>query len=583
MSELLKDLHVSALTYVGESASPNPPANASKYKRFSIPYNPNRHCLGYIEGPAASLIKNTRNDRGYVTRLWRNIENSDDFQEGMKCATIVGELDHPEERVDYSLANGAIILTDWEIREDEGILWARFAILDNPRGRDLLAYVKFGTVLGVSSRGLGDEIVQNGRTIIDPDTYEFYCFDVVAFPAAEVARQSYVEPDALKEAKSIPEAFSERVLTEASKCTDKQQLTNLQNVVESTSLDNKSELIEAIADKLSSLPEGTGSESTSSDEDEQDDEKQILLSNQASEDLAAKDAQINSLKEKLQKRGENAKYFRKIVQEQQTKITELEDAVSAGLGSLDTLTEETNKATDKLKLAENKLSEKSQMDEKLIANMVHRLRSNKLESLRAHRKMIKTAIKENNELLEKNNSLVNRIDSLEVMLKESAEKESSLKRKLESQLSHSQKALKESKVAESFRNHEISMLKRQLSESVEAGKDTSRKLESARNTVKEVKERLSVQEAASKKLLSDYVRKASIAAGIQYEAVVNQLPSNFKKEDADALIEKLAERQRRFDTLPISVTPSSTRVVEHTARGQADKNSFLFKALSQSN
>ena len=62
MPKEIQDIHMGQLQFVTEAA----PASG-KYKRYSIPNLEDRHCLGYLEGPAASLVKATRNDRKYPT------------------------------------------------------------------------------------------------------------------------------------------------------------------------------------------------------------------------------------------------------------------------------------------------------------------------------------------------------------------------------------------------------------------------------------------------------------------------------------------------------------------------------------
>lgn len=593
MSQLVKDLHVSGLRYVGESASANPPSNVSKYKRYSIPYMPNRHCLGYIEGPAASLTEDTRNGRGYILKLWQNVENSDDFKEGMKNATIVGELDHPEERIDYSLANGAVILTDWEIREDEGIVWARFAILDNQRGKDLLAYVKFGTVLGVSSRGLGDEIVQDGRTLIDPDTYEFYCFDVVAFPAAECARQTFVAVDALHEAKSVMEAFSERVLTEASKCSTKAQLIELQNVVESTSVADKAMLVEAISDKISSLPESAGDERTVGDEDDAADEKQILHSNYTDE-IKAKDSKIRSLEAKLKQVRENANFFRRTVQEQRKEIEDLEDAVNSGIESVDTIAADYEAVVASKESLEadfetfrNDSAKTVSQLESRVAKLQSKSRSNVIESKVNSESCARLAkqLREANEAREfaeaRADKLAKDLSESNRVIKTLRENVSKLERENKRNSGETQRVVTEAANEASRKDSKIRALQTELTAVTEAKESSEKIITELRESVKGKNERLRKAESYAKKMVIEYAKKAAMANGIRFEAVKAALPENFAKEDIDRVITTLSERQHKIDSLPITLSPISTRIVEHKSRANSDTgNAFVTRALS---
>lgn len=148
--------------------------------------------IGKIGGIGADSNEPTRNGRRYPLELWQNVEKSEYFVEGMKNRTIIGEADHPQERLDYSVTEGAVVLTKYEIQND-GKVYTEFDILDTMPGRTVKTYFDAGCKLGVSSRGLGEEVMRDGEKIIDPDNYQFYCFDVVAFPAVKSARMELIE------------------------------------------------------------------------------------------------------------------------------------------------------------------------------------------------------------------------------------------------------------------------------------------------------------------------------------------------------------------------------------------------------
>lgn len=156
-----------------------------------------RGVIGKIGGIGANSNEPTRNGRRYPLELWQNVEKSEYFVEGMKNRTLIGEADHPQERVDYSISEGAVVLTEYKIQND-GTVYTEFDILDTVAGRTVKTYFDAGCKLGVSSRGLGEEIMKEGEKIIDPDTYQFYCFDVVAFPAVKSARMELLESTSSK-------------------------------------------------------------------------------------------------------------------------------------------------------------------------------------------------------------------------------------------------------------------------------------------------------------------------------------------------------------------------------------------------
>lgn len=210
-----------------------------------------KHYIGRLEGPAADLINPTRNGRKYNLKLWRNVENSDDFKEGMETHTIFGEADHPEDRLETSIKQIAVCLRKFEIRESEGIVWCSFDILDTPNGRIIKELLDYGSKLGVSSRGSGEEITDEyGDTIIDPDTYLFICFDVVIMPAVKQARPTRVESKKLDN-----KCLIESIQTEIDNASTIQELNSMKSIIE-TSLPDNDSLIESINNKLTNISSG---------------------------------------------------------------------------------------------------------------------------------------------------------------------------------------------------------------------------------------------------------------------------------------------------------------------------------------
>ena len=76
------------------------------------------------------------------------------------------------------------------IKKEDGKYYGKFNILDTPCGRIVYTLAKAGFRLGVSSRGNGDYDEYTGE--VDPDSYDFTCFDVVVLPAVKDARMSLV-------------------------------------------------------------------------------------------------------------------------------------------------------------------------------------------------------------------------------------------------------------------------------------------------------------------------------------------------------------------------------------------------------
>lgn len=186
--------------------------------------------IGKIGGIGADANEATRNGRRYPLELWQNVEKSEYFIEGMENRCIVGECDHPNERVDYSIKEGAIVLTKYEIRND-GKVYTEFDILDTLPGRTLKTYYDAGCKMGVSSRGIGEEIMRNGEKIIDPDTYQFYCFDAVVFPAVKSARMELIESTSPKR-----QTLINSIKKEINNCTSLNECLYIEDMAKATNL-----------------------------------------------------------------------------------------------------------------------------------------------------------------------------------------------------------------------------------------------------------------------------------------------------------------------------------------------------------
>ena len=153
-----------------------------------------RGILGRLVGTCADFIAGTRNGRGYTDELWEKVFEQPLVKEKLANGGIPGELDHPEDREQVCSEKIAIMMPEAPKRDEDGHLIAYFDILDTPCGRIAYQLAKYGYKLGVSSRGTGDIITDDdGNEMVDPDTYDFECFDLVLTPSVEAARMNMQE------------------------------------------------------------------------------------------------------------------------------------------------------------------------------------------------------------------------------------------------------------------------------------------------------------------------------------------------------------------------------------------------------
>ena len=209
----------------------------------------NKGILGRLKGVFADYKHGTRNaDRLYSEELWDNrVFGSEDVMEALETRTLFGELDHPEgDRCETLAKNAAISITKLEKRPEEGVIYGEADILDTPTGRIVKALADSGAKLGVSSRGMGEEVYRDGQNIIDPETYDFITFDVVVTPANTKAR---VE---LTESKHISK-LTESIKKEINDCETENQINQLRTVIEGVNVSNREELDTLIENKLKSI------------------------------------------------------------------------------------------------------------------------------------------------------------------------------------------------------------------------------------------------------------------------------------------------------------------------------------------
>lgn len=212
----------------------------------------NKNAIGCMEGPCSDYSVETRNNNYYSRKLWENVLNSEYFKERMETKTLFGEVDHPEDRLELKAENAAICMTDCWFDDDKQCLMGTFDILPTEKGKIVKALCDYGSVLGVSSRGIGDiEMDTEGRNIVNEDTYNFVCFDVVVQPAAARARQAY---EGVKEsAQTSAQPLMSSLLESVSRATEESDLSFVTKIADKVNVPNKDELMEQVENKRTEI------------------------------------------------------------------------------------------------------------------------------------------------------------------------------------------------------------------------------------------------------------------------------------------------------------------------------------------
>lgn len=134
--------------------------------------------LGSFDGECANSNITNLNGLDISKDVWQNVFASDDFKRGIQNGWYLGYLGHPKD-VDYAnFQEACIVMTEGHI-DDDGKVYGKFNLVDTPVGRIVKSFQDAGVQFGISVRGAGD-IINNS---VDPDSFVFRGFDLVAFPA----------------------------------------------------------------------------------------------------------------------------------------------------------------------------------------------------------------------------------------------------------------------------------------------------------------------------------------------------------------------------------------------------------------
>lgn len=477
--------------------------------------------LGKLSGVFANFRTGTRNGgRLYNEELIdKRIFGNEDVMEALETRTLFGELDHPEgDRCETLAQNAAVSIVKLEKDEQEGVVKGDALILDTPSGRTLKALVDSGAQMGISSRGIGEEIIQNGQTIIDPDTYDFITFDVVVTPANKGARLSLVE------SKQRDNTLYKNIEKEIENCTSANQLDQIKKVVESTIKAGKVRLVKLIENKITAL---------TSDEDITDTKSEDI--NKGNEDIIPQAKE--ELVENTNKLEENK---------------ELEKASSSLMRENKSLIERLEKAERLNKLLEAKLKEsrKSSKSSRISLEEGKHLNNETIRKL----KKINESKLQNVE-----NTYKDEIKNLKESLEVSKADNTKL---VEANKKLSQKNIENAKLVESISN-ELTQTKSLLEES-------KSNLETETNKVKVLEGKVKTIQLTNKSKLEESKK--------QENKEITSLKQ--KLEEANNKLSRMTEANQRISKLPFDVTSANLKYEGYTQREViSDDEQALFNAM----
>lgn len=465
--------------------------------------------LGKLSGVFANYKVGTRNGgRLYNEELVdKRIFGNEDVMEALETRTLFGELDHPVgDRCETLAQNAAVSIVKLEKDANEGVVKGEALILDTPAGRTLKALVDSGAHMGISSRGIGEEIIQEGQTIIDPDTYDFITFDVVVTPANKGARLSLVEN------KQRDCTLYKNIEKEVKLCTSLNQLDQLKSVTESTIRVGKGRLINLIESKIATL---------SSDEDITEKSEDI---NNGNKNIIPQEAEVKT-EAKVVDSNEKSK-----LQEQKIAKIEMQRVSTSLIKENKSLLERVEQLEKSNKLLQAKLTESRRNEKK--AN------KDKIKFENVHKK------------------------NIERLKKMSESKVSKLEEKIKSN-ENTIKSLNESIEAEKGKYTRLLEANKNLGEVLIKNKsklEENKKLKTENTNLKnELQESKKLLEESTKKVQTKLEESKKISDS-EITKLRNQLQeANNKIEKSNQEVSKLTEANNRISKLPFNMTSANLK------------------------
>lgn len=567
--------------------------------------NPRKGCLGRLEGICADFKNPTRNGRLYTRKLWENVFNDPIFKESLESKTLLGELDHPEDRLEVLAGEACIVMTDYRIDEDEGVIYAGFDILDTPRGKILKTLLDYGCVMGVSSRGQGDITTTSAGETVDEDTYDFACFDVVTTPAVEKARQNVVE------SVGKTKRFVESIRTQIKEAETIGDLNAIKRVVEATQSVESDSLLESIQNKCNSIKEGR---TTTSDNKELQTQVESLNTNDSEEttnkpqDNSAKTIReqkellscINSLRKQV-----NAYKYR------ESKMLQVIQSKTAQIESLQSEKEKLKsvKYTNSMLKRENKQIKASEQAKftKVQEQLVHKdtklnslqsefstamdtistLRSNLAESKQTANNLKKDVSNKTNEIkqltetVNSNNSKIARLQNSNASYKSTISQQTKTINELEADITDLKEQLNTLKSsitlseAESNRNNtQMESEINSYTELVDKLHDEARELKENLNKANENNNSLSKRAKHLQEQLSmyqhNYVNTKSRQMGVDPTVVQKYVNTSTTVSQINKIVEDLRDTKDRYAKLPISESAPIGVTIESANVNQTD-------------
>ena len=269
------------------------------------------------------------------------------------------------------------------------------------------------------------------------------------------------------------------------------------------------------------------------------------------------------------------------MQEQQDEIETLNATVADCLESVSDISNQLESAENDITSLQTQLkaSEQELLESRNAANIFKRITESRIARLEKEICSYRHDLKEARDRVSKQSYLV---ESFQTEMKTQLKNVATTEAKLAEETARNVTILKESKNVALKDAETIEKLTAKNEELLKELHMVKQESASQRTKLQEsvTKNKESNEKTAT--VLNGYLRKCCEANGIDVEAVKAHLPASFTMKDVDNIVTELADRQARFDMLPLTLAPIHGRVVEHNASySEKQSSSFVVEALKR--
>lgn len=572
-----------------------------KYTRLSADEMQQRGILGRLVGPIADTVNPTRNGRYYSEDLWEKVFDDPIMQEKINDRLCLGELGHPlDDRSEIDIEKAAICLAEMPKKGKDGLLYGVFDILSTPNGKILKSLCDYGCRIGVSSRGQGDLIEDyDGKSEVDPNTYDCVCWDAVLIPAVKKAKQTLVT-------ESLNRTLKQKLTEDLNRASDedkkimKETLNNLDiKLEEDAAVEDKvceEPVQEEVVDKIEEAKDESLKEVIKPEEGT---DREIIIEYKDKElmdavlaDEEAHDSLIDELDDYSKGEATKMKFV----------ITYDDDINEWSIGDIEVLEEECkneciDETTPLVKNEEcNNPKDCANIDDSKEAKEVVKEETEAEDNGNDLIEQLQEALKENAQLKQ---SVIDLQNKLAVSDTKTNKVKEDLDKYVEATITLSEGAKKAKKLAkrvssltEELESTKANMKKTNLNESVTnkvlaTNKQLKEDLKKSNESAKALKEQLDELKANSeikrseynsniikaKKLIEEskelanntvnrYIESKAVMLGITPNEIKNRLDESYTIDDIDGICEELQSYAVNISKLPFDVKRSRMRVTE---------------------